>query len=252
TVTGQAPIVDVQSTTQQRVITAALMDTLPSGRRFSDVGVLIPGVYSSAPDVGGVTGAGSMATLSVHGSIGQDQRVMVGGLAITNLDSAGGFAVYTPNPGSSQEITFDTSGTSAENPLGGVTINVVPKEGGNSFNGTLFATGVTSGFQGSNFDSDLQNRGFTTPNRIKVLYDINPGGGGRIVRDKLWFYASGRWQESTNFVGGMFYNANLGKTSLPDAWLYKADLNRPAWTRSYTRSVNGRVAWQATTRDKCS
>src|SRR5437016_1730187 len=114
TVTGQAPIVDVQSTTHQRVMTSAVMDALPTGRRFSDLGVLIPGVSSTNPDVGGLTGPSSVATLSIHGSLGQDQRVMIGGLSITNLDSLGGFAMYTPNPGSSQEITFDTSGASAE------------------------------------------------------------------------------------------------------------------------------------------
>ena len=28
------------------------------------------------------------------------------------------------------------------------------------------------------------------------MYDINPNGGGPIIKDKLWFYASARFQEN--------------------------------------------------------
>jgi hypothetical protein len=251
-VTARASTVDVQSTTQQRVMTKEVVDVLPTGRRVYDAGVLIPGVTTNVADVGGTGGPGANTTLSVHGSRQQDQRVTVGGLAVTNLDGQGGIAAYNPNLGSSEEITFDTSGSSAENPLGGVLINVIPKEGGNRFSGTVFGTAVTSGFQGANYDDDLKTRGFLNPNRIKRLFDLNPGIGGPILRDRLWFYSSSRWQETTNYVGGMFYNANAGKTTLPAAWLYAPDLSQPAWSRSYTRSVNGRITWQAATKDKLS
>jgi len=252
TVTREAPIVDVQSTLQQRVMSKDVLDTLPTGRRVYDAGVLIPGVATNQIDVGGTAGPGVNTNLTVHGSRQQDQRITIGGLAVTNLDGQGGFSAYNPNLGSSQEVTFDTSGASAENSQGGVTINIIPKEGGNRYSGTLFATGTTSGLQGSNFDDDLKNRGFSTPNRIKDLYDVNPGFGGPLKRDALWLYASGRWQETSNYVGGMYSNANLGKTTLPEAWLYAPDLGQQAWARQFTRSVNGRVTWQATAKDKFS
>ena len=44
TVTGEAPIVDVQSTTRQRVMDAEAISTLPTGRNMFELGVLIPGV----------------------------------------------------------------------------------------------------------------------------------------------------------------------------------------------------------------
>src|SRR5688500_8411110 len=44
TVTGEAPIVDVQSTTRQRVMDTEAISTLPTGRNMFSFGVLVPGV----------------------------------------------------------------------------------------------------------------------------------------------------------------------------------------------------------------
>ena len=43
TVTGETPIVDVQSTKQQRVMDAELIATIPTGRSLANLAVLIPG-----------------------------------------------------------------------------------------------------------------------------------------------------------------------------------------------------------------
>ena len=47
TVSGEAPIVDVQSTTRQRVMDSEVISTLPTGRNMFNLGVLIPGVSIS-------------------------------------------------------------------------------------------------------------------------------------------------------------------------------------------------------------
>ena len=47
TVTGEAPIVDVQSTTRQRVMDQEAISTLPTGRNMFNLGVLVPGVSIS-------------------------------------------------------------------------------------------------------------------------------------------------------------------------------------------------------------
>src|SRR6267143_2127497 len=65
TVTGETPIVDVQSTTRQKVIDHAVIDTVPTGRLPTQLAVLIPGVSNAgnigfngmtAQDVGGAGG----------------------------------------------------------------------------------------------------------------------------------------------------------------------------------------------------
>ena len=57
TVRGETPIVDVQSTKQQRVLDAELIAAIPTGRSLANLAVLIPGVIAWSPrglnDVGG-------------------------------------------------------------------------------------------------------------------------------------------------------------------------------------------------------
>ena len=68
TVTGQTPIVDIQSANRQRVISQELLDAIPTGRTPQVAAFMIPGVNLSNVDVGGTniinTTGGS---LSIHG-----------------------------------------------------------------------------------------------------------------------------------------------------------------------------------------
>ena len=41
----------------------------------------------------------------------------------------------------------------------------------------------------------LKDRGLRTPNSIKLQYDFNPGLGGPLKENKLWFYAVGAMGE---------------------------------------------------------
>ena len=57
----------------------------------------------------------------------------------------------TFNMAASQEIAVDYSGAGADTAGGGVRMNVIPREGGNTFNGVLFMNGTTEGLGSSNF-----------------------------------------------------------------------------------------------------
>ena len=46
--------------------------------------------------------------------------------------------------------------------------------------------------QGSNYTQALKDQGLKTPSELLKLYDVNPMGGGRIIRDRLWFYLTYR------------------------------------------------------------
>ena len=52
TVTGESPIVDVQSSQSQRVIGKDVVDAIPAGRSHQQLAALIPGVVGTSPDVG--------------------------------------------------------------------------------------------------------------------------------------------------------------------------------------------------------
>lgn len=205
TVSGETPIVDIQSTTRQQVLDHAVIDAVPTGRLVQNLGVLLPGVSVSGgltlngvgtQDVGGSSG-NAVSQLASHGGRGLDQRTTMNGLSLM-LSAGVNNTPYVPNMGSTQEVTIDTSGVSAEAAEGGVRVNVIPKEGGNTFRGLIFASFANESMQSSNFTDRLKIRGFTTPNALKKVADLNPAFGGPILQNKLWFYASHRLQIAQN------------------------------------------------------
>jgi hypothetical protein len=250
TVTGASPMVDVQSATRQRVIGEDVLAAIPNGRTQFTAATLIPGMNLNNQDVGGTniinTTGGSM---TIHGSNGNDQRVMIDGLSTANAELAGQASNFLPNMGSAQEVAVDFSSGTADQATGGVRINIIPREGGNQFTGSLFATGANSHFQGDNYTEELEARGLRTPNSVKMNYDVNPTIGGPLEHDQVWFYGAARWTKTQNYVGGMFHNVNEG---VENVWTYTADLDRPAVVNSFQRSVNLRLTWQANPKNKFS
>ena len=87
---------------------------------------------------------------------------------------------------------LSTSGGLGEAETAGVILNVIPRDGGNTFSGQFSASGANGAMQGSNYTQALKDQGLKTPSKLLKVYDINPMGGGRIIRDKLWFYLTYR------------------------------------------------------------
>jgi hypothetical protein len=238
TVTGSSPTVDIQNVNQIRVITKDLLDTIPTGRGFSNFAALIPGVVMSnsslniSQDVGGGTGF-NFAFGVIHGGKAMDQQVMVNGMSVTSLTGTGGTRTNWSD-GATQEYGVQLSAHSAEIAYGGIFANVVPKEGANRFSGSFFANFSSENLQVDNLDDDLRARGLTVANKTKKLVDLNPSFGGPLRSDQLWFYATYRAALTDNYVGGLYYNAT------PTAWTYTPDLNRPAVNdqRTYSGTVN--------------
>src|SRR5688500_16841865 len=72
TVTGETPIVDVQSVKAQQTVSNDVLRAIPSSRSAGGIQALIPGL-SSDGDSGGITGGGGSAG-SIHGGRGSDSR----------------------------------------------------------------------------------------------------------------------------------------------------------------------------------
>jgi hypothetical protein len=246
TVSSESPVVDVQTTVQQRVMSKDVIDALPVGRGQADFAVLVPGMNSGAQDVGG-QGTLALSGLTIHNGRATDQRQMVDGMTIRNVAGPGQTTNFIPDVGSSQEVTIDYSAGSAEAITGGVIFNFIPREGGNTYQGSFFATATNSSFQGKNYTPELQAQGLKAPNHLNNLWDINPSGGGPLRQNKLWFFSSARWQANRNYVAGMFDNLNAGN---PNVWSYLPDLNHQSQVTLTNDSVNTRLTWQATPKNK--
>jgi hypothetical protein len=153
----------------------------------------------------------------------------------------------TGNTSAAQEVVLTTSGGLGEAETSGVVLNMIPRDGSNSFSGTIFASGANGAMQGSNYTQALKDQGLKAPSELLKLWDINPMGGGRILRDRLWFYLTYREVRAENTVPGMWVNKNAGNVN---AWTVDFDLNRQAFGDDLARNGVGRITWQATPRNK--
>ncbi len=250
TVSGESPVVDVSNTIQQRVIDRDTIDLIPAGRDiYNMAAATIPGVTATQRDVGGVnpertTTPGSIA---IHGSISGDQQLFQNGISMMAAASSSFGLGGQHNNAGTQEVTFDTSAGSAEFSTGGVRINVVPRDGGNSMSGVLYYRFTNNALSGNNLTEDLIARGLRNPNAVKANQEFNPGFGGPIRRDKVWFYLSYRFTQDDSYVAGMYYNKNENN---PNVWNYEADTDRPAVLLSTAKEGKARLTWQATPKHK--
>lgn len=108
------------------------------------------------------------------------------------------------NENQTQEIAVQVTGGAAENQLSGVLVNRIPKTGGNMFSGEGLFLFANDKLQSQNLDDDLKARGLTTGAKLYQDYDLNYSGGGPIIRDRLWFFVSGRNYAYNNYVAGAF------------------------------------------------
>jgi hypothetical protein len=242
TVTGETPIVDVQSTVRQRVLDQEILEVLPASRAPGAMAGLMPGVTRPNQDVGGLMGDGSArGGITVRGV--SDARMLISGIpnhtGIGTMHGAYNLEAY-------QEVLVDTGGVGAEHREGGVRMNLIPRDGGNTFSGSFLTAFANNSMAGDNFTDELKERGLGTPNSVKQLADVNPALGGPILRDKVWFHAAARYTRAFNYVP-MFFNKNAGN---PNAWTYEPDTSRPASDENTIRNFNVRLTWQATPRNK--
>jgi Carboxypeptidase regulatory-like domain len=249
TVTGETPVVDVQSTTRQAVIDQEVLAAIPNARNPFTTGVLIPGVRrggTNVPDVGGSV-VQEVASLEFNGSRQSDQRMMVNGVALSTMIGGGWGGGAVPNATGMAEFAIDVSGVDAQAATGGVRINFIPRDGGNRLSGTVFGGFTTEKFASDNFTgSDVQARGLAAPPQIKGNGDFNPGVGGPVARDKVWFFVSGRYLYADNYVPGMFFNANANNLN---NYRY-VSTGEQAIIHQDQKMYQARVTWQANSKNK--
>jgi hypothetical protein len=247
TVTGESPIVDVQNVRRQMVLDNDIISAIPSSRSYNNLIQLIP---SSVNQGGAPTDVQVVPGMVVFGGFGgrsNEGRVNVDGLSVGSAFNGAGVSSYIADVANAREIAMSTTGGLGDTEGGGPALNVLPKEGGNSVQGTFFAAGTTSGMVGNNYTQELRDRGLTTPGKTRKVWDFNLGIGGPIARDRLWYYFNLREEGSERTVPGMFANANAGD---PTKWTYVADTNRPAVLAASYRITALRLTAQATPRNK--
>src|SRR3954464_2816581 len=191
TVTGETPVVDVASTKREVTLDNETMRSLPSVRSYSYLLNTVTGMTSNITDVN--TGP-VFAIFPVHGGRGVESRLTVDGLNISNPPGGNQPPNFTADVGNAQEVTMTTSGGLGESETAGLTMNIVPKQGGNRLSGLVSVSGFSKGMQSDNYTTELKARGASAATPVFHVYDFNAAVGGPILKDKLWYYMSVRQQ----------------------------------------------------------
>jgi Carboxypeptidase regulatory-like domain len=228
TVTGSTPIVDTQSVRRQSTVTGDVLNVLPTARAYGAVMQLIPSLQTQASFTPGARDVQVTPGMSVFGGQGgrdNEGRLQVDGLNTGASVNGGGVSGYIADVTNSQEVAFTTSGGLGEAEVGGPTMSIVPKTGGNSIHGSFYAAGVGNSLVASNYTPELQAAGLGVPGELQKLWDYSGGVGGPIFRDRLWYFLNVRNEGSHRSVPGMYANKNAGD---PTKRFYEADTTRPA------------------------
>ena len=211
TVTGGAPLLQADSATLQSLTTAEALVSIPiTGRSYQSMLALTPGVAQPLFfQVGGINNPARTMQVSVNGQPNTNTTFRLDGMTVTN-QWIPGLQAYGPAIEAIETVNVVTSNFEADQGMaGGAAVNVQVKSGTNSLRGSAFEYFSNSDLRARNF--------FLPPTSEKPKGTKNIFGGtvgGRILRDKLFFFGSLETTDSRE-VGGPFIGSSALLLSLP-------------------------------------
>jgi hypothetical protein len=241
TVTSESPIVDTVNTRVQTVVNQALIEALPLAKNAGAFANLIPGAVGTQ-DVGGSASETGQA-FAIHGGSSADFQQFRDGMNSNSLLASGNI-LSSENPSMLQEVVVETGGFDPTAQTGGGHINMVTKDGGNMFSGTMRVDFSDAKMQANNLNDALRARGAIVPGALRDRHDYNGSFGGPIAQNKLWFIVGFRTWVTSDYQPGNYYNKTEG------TMLYTPDLSRPAYTLNTYKTTDVRLTWQASPKNK--
>ena len=182
-VTGEATQVISEGTQSAQTITYDTLEQLPVNRTFQNAVLLTPGAHNTGPQREGGRLRNQDDSISISGSQSWDNLLTMDGVVLNENIRGQAFDLYIED--AIQETTTQNSGISAEfgRFTGGV-VTAISRSGGNEFSGS---------FRVSMDNEDWAARTALTDTRIDSQNEtFEATVGGRIVRDRLWFFFAGR------------------------------------------------------------
>jgi hypothetical protein len=247
TVSAASPVVDVQNVRSQAVLTAEVLDAIPTGKTIQGFSAVILGANLgiASQDVGGDHGEQAVQ-FGAHGTSGADSRLYQDGMPLSTMEVNGGAGgrLGGPNQVGIQETVVQIGAMSAEMEVGGSQINLVPKDGSNSFKFYSMASYTNSNLQNDNLTAAIIATGLTQTPKEKLIYDYGLSLGGPIKQNALWFYSAHRWWGAQEYMPNIWYDVT------PNSWIYTPDKTQPGYQIYRNRDNNVRLTWQASQKNK--
>jgi hypothetical protein len=228
-VTGESPVVDVQSTSREAVISGDVISTLPGTRSTGSLITMVPGVETFGA---ALNPSPQLVFFFARGGPVGEGRFNMNGMPVANAFAGGGGSSLIYDTVNVEEIAFTVAGGMGETDIGGPVLNIVPRSGGNVFQGQAFTNFSNDKLRGDNLTPELTAPApgpnlRETPGIVRA-YDSNISYGGPIARDRLWFFGSYRKLNTETASPGLVGNKSA------------FDLSRWDWVRD--DSLNGRLS----------
>jgi outer membrane receptor protein involved in Fe transport len=179
TVTASAPAV-LETTQIGQSFKQETVSILPVARDVRQTALLTPGVNPN----------GVNNQITINGAPSYDNVFLVNGVVVNENLRGQPHSLFIED--AIQETAVMTAGVSAEYGrfTGGV-VSTLTKSGGNEFSGS-----IRDSFRNPKWTANVAYPGFTTPtSKTNQIYEGTLGG--RIIRDRLWFFGAGRKAKNT-------------------------------------------------------
>jgi len=197
---GEAPVIDARAARLAFTYTADVVENIPVPRTVNDIFYTVPGV-ESLNNYGNVDQPGLVDVQNVLGTGERANDYQLDGANVT--DPAGQWNMQMLMPFDVfEELQVVKSAKPAEIPYQGGLFNIITKSGGNDLHGQVGGYLRDEALQSSNTDDILEEEGVQSSNKTVRAYEVTASAGGRIVRDKLWWFASARRNDGTSKVFG--------------------------------------------------
>jgi outer membrane receptor protein involved in Fe transport len=156
-----------------------MIEALPVNRDLRQAVLLTPGVNATGPS----------DAITIAGAQSYENLFLVNGVVVNENVRGTPFTLFIED--AIQETTTTTSGVSAEyGRFAGGVVNVLTKSGGNEFSGSLRTSFTNQDWE--------EKTPITTTLADKTLKRYEATLGGRLIRDRLWFFLAGRDFEDIN------------------------------------------------------
>src|SRR5439155_13195995 len=136
---------DVQSVKRQTTLSSEVLTTVPTARSWASTAMLIPGIVIQAGTSADIQITAQMVVFGGSGGRANEGRMQVDGLNTGASLNGGGVSTYLADIANAQEVSLTTSGGLGEAEVGGPTLSIVPKTGGNATKGSFYGAGVGGG-----------------------------------------------------------------------------------------------------------
>jgi hypothetical protein len=191
TVSGASPLVDTTSTATSTELSQDQLEVLPTSRDgFHSFLNQVPGVRTNL-DVG-ASGLGDTVQFRSYGQMGQPWQMLEG--VLTSSTTVNGDQGSHIDFNAIDGTRVQTVGSNAEMPRRGLLVDSVLKSGGNEFHGDVVAYGSSKKVEANNIDDTLRAAGIRQA-KLDTIQDFSANLGGRIIRNKLWFFGGGRYEK---------------------------------------------------------